>query len=373
MARNNVPNMRRWALGIVVVILVIIFFYFPVPYFVSQPGDAVDLSQLVKVEDGYPQEGSIMLTTIKMGKANVISYAWAKVSNYVELIEEKKVLAHLHDQEEYFRYQQKLMDLAKNTAIIAAFNQAGMPVEIINEGVVVMGIDHTRPAASLLKVGDVITHVDQMEIKTVEELREYLNTKPVGQEVTLTLRRGQMEEKATLKLEKLPRTDGEEERVGIGISAITEQTIYTDPPVFIDARKIGGPSAGLMFALQIYNLLDPHDITKGYRIAGTGTIDENGNVGKIGGVHQKVVAAHQAGADIFFAPFEKGAQNSNYEVALKTARELGSSIKVIPVDTLEEALAYLEQLPDKRVRHSDSMNRGGWLISRICASPGSWG
>jgi PDZ domain-containing protein len=300
------------------------------------------------VEEGYAQEGNLMLTTIKMGKANVLSYAWAKMNDYVDLIEEKQILSQYQDEEEYNRYQQKLMELSKDTAIIAAFRQAGKEVDIINHGVLVMGIGENMPASNVLQLGDVIISIDGNKVNTAEDLIGYLEEKQVGERITLTVRRGQGVEEISLVLEELPvSTEDGKRRAGIGISAVTDRSISTDPEVTIDTRKIGGPSAGLMFAIQIYNLLTPDDITKGYRIAGTGTIDVDGNVGRIGGVHQKVVAAHRAGAEIFFVPYERGAKNSNYELALKTAQEIGSSTEIVPIDTFEEALNYLEQLPEK--------------------------
>ena len=99
-----------------------------------------------------------------------------------------------------------------------------------------------------------------------------------------------------------------------------------------------------MFSLEIYNQLVKEDMTKGYTIAGTGTIDEEGHVGAIGGIDQKIVAASESGADIFFAPNENGAVGSNYEVALATAEDIGTSMKVVPVDTMEDALNYLKSL-----------------------------
>ena len=116
----------------------------------------------------------------------------------------------------------------------------------------------------------------------------------------------------------------------------------------IDAHKIGGPSAGLMFTLEIYNQLVKEDITKGHEIAGTGTINEKGEVGPIGGISQKVVAAHNAGAEIFFAPNENGKEKSNYKDAVKTAKDINTKMKIIPVDTLDDALMYLDKMSEKK-------------------------
>src|SRR5699024_7796773 len=98
----------------------------------------------------------------------------------------------------------------------------------------------------------------------------------------------------------------DKEEVGIGIQLVTDQDVTVDQKVDVDSGKIGGPSAGLMFALALYNQLIEEDITKGYNIAGSGEIDEAGIVRRIGGIDKKVVAADRAGIDVFFAPHEEG-------------------------------------------------------------------
>lgn len=121
----------------------------------------------------------------------------------------------------------------------------------------------------------------------------------------------------------------------------TVAAIDKSQQVYISADEIGGPSAGLMFALDIYNRFVAADITKGYTIAGTGEINAQGQVGPIGGTPYKVVAADRAGAELFFVPRE------NEQAALLQAERIKSNMQVIAVQTLDEALAYLESLPEK--------------------------
>ena len=123
------------------------------------------------------------------------------------------------------------------------------------------------------------------------------------------------------------------------------------PEIEIRTDNIGGPSAGLMFALEIYDQLTKEDLTRGYRIAGTGTLAPDGKVGRIGGIEQKVIAAHKSGAEIFFAPKEDGEQGIgelNYEAALRTAKDIGTDMKIVPVASFDEAVRYLEELPPKK-------------------------
>ena len=100
-------------------------------------------------------------------------------------------------------------------------------------------------------------------------------------------------------------------QVGIGIVPVTERRVQTKPAVRIRADHIGGPSAGLMFALEILNQLTPEDLTRGLKIAGTETLSAEGEVGQIGGVEQKVMAAEREGADLFFVPADVRPGDSN--------------------------------------------------------------
>ncbi|ACT02132.1 S16 family serine protease [Paenibacillus sp. JDR-2] len=120
------------------------------------------------------------------------------------------------------------------------------------------------------------------------------------------------------------------------ITSVGLQPDDENKKIKITASDVGGPSAGLMFALQSLNLLLDQDFTRGLRIAGTGTIDKDGNVGPIGGIALKVVTADQAGAELFLAP--KG----NYEEAAAKAKELRSEMKVIPVTSLGSAIAAIQ-------------------------------
>ncbi|KHE71812.1 hypothetical protein LD39_07855 [Halobacillus sp. BBL2006] len=102
-----------------------------------------------------------------------------------------------------------------------------------------------------------------------------------------------------------------------------------------------------MFSLEIYDQLTEKDITKGYQIAGTGEVNYEGQVGRIGGIDKKVVAASEDGCQIFFAPNEDGRKGSNYQVAKETAEEINTDMKVVPVDTFQDALNYLKDMESK--------------------------
>jgi PDZ domain-containing protein len=238
----------------------------------------------------------------------------------------------------------KLMSDSQVNALQVAFEQAQLPYEVSSNGVFIMNVLEDGAAAGLLSPGDRLLEIDEQNYGSMEEFLDYLSTKQVGDEVELLIERDERRLNQSITLAPLPT---EPERPGIGISFVEDKDIETTPKVNIDSEAIGGPSAGLMFTLEILNQLLDEDITQGYDIAGTGTMESDGTVGRIGGIDQKIIAADRAGIDIFFAPDDspESGQPSNYEVALETAEEIETEMEIVPVTDIESVLDYLAELP----------------------------
>ena len=345
-------NIRRRILIAAVMILALLSFV-PLPYYIEMPGSAMQLAPLIKVKGGYPEKGQLMLTTVRMGRANPYTYLWAKVRKHEDVVPVREIMDKNMTDEEYNVYQLYLMESAKHNAIQAAFKKAKRPFSSRYEGIYVLNVYDGMPAAKVLKAGDRITKVDGHAFKSSKQFMHYVAKKKAGDKVELTYVRQKKAKTATVALAKFKENH---HKTGIGISLVDDRTIKSDPAVKMDTEKIGGPSAGLMFTLEIYNQLTKQDITKGYKIAGTGTISPNGEVGRIGGIDKKVIAADKAGADIFFAPDDtitpemKKAEpgiKPNYEEAKAAAKEIGTNMKIVPVKTLDDALAYLNALKQK--------------------------
>ncbi|WP_461201707.1 SepM family pheromone-processing serine protease [Anoxybacillus sp. TBDG-1] len=334
---------KKRYIGMTAMIALLLAFatFFHLPYYVTMPGTAEPLRPLVEVKDGYKEKGQFMLTTVRMGQANLFSFVFAHMSKYNELYRMDEVRQEGESDEEYTHRQLKMMENSKETAIAVAYKKANKPFSYRNKGVYVLYVVDGMPAANVLKSGDQIVAVDGQRINEADEFIQYVSEKKKGERIHVTYKRSGKEKTATLTLAPFPN---EKNRIGLGVSVMTDRDIVTDPPVRIESDQIGGPSAGLMFTLEVYNQLVPQDLTKGYRIAGTGTINIDGEVGPIGGISQKVIAAHKAGADIFFAPNERGAKHSNYKEAVKTAKDIGTKMKIVPVDTLDDAIQFLQKL-----------------------------
>lgn len=329
-------------IGVIIAMLIV---FVPLPYYITKPGMAEKLEPYVKVEGGNKEKGDFMLVTISMGRANVVNYLSAKFNKYEEVFKKEEILRKGESDEEYQFRQVYAMKESQDAAIYNAYKRANASVTFENEGVLVVGVADDMPAAEKLKLGDRILAVDGQSLQTAEQFIAYMKTKKQNDEVSVKYVRKNKEKEDKLVLKPIPE---DKSRAGIGVSIITDKKLTVNPNVKIDAHKIGGPSAGLMFTLEIYNQLVKEDITKGHEIAGTGTINEKGEVGPIGGVSQKVVAAHNAGAEVFFAPNENGKENSNYKEAVKTAKDIKTKMKIIPVDTLDDALTYLDKMSEKK-------------------------
>ncbi|MCM3736911.1 PDZ domain-containing protein [Bacillus cytotoxicus] len=329
-------------IGVIIAMLIV---FVPLPYYITKPGLAEKLEPYVKVEGGNKEKGDFMLVTVSMGRANVVNYLSAKFNKYDEIFKKEEILRKGESDEEYQFRQVYAMKESQDAAIYNAYKRANAHVTFENQGVLVVGFADNMPAAEKLKLGDRILAVDGQSLQTSEQFIEYMKTKKHNEEVSIKYVRENKEKEDKFVLKPIP---GDKSRAGIGVSIITDKKLTVSPNVKIDAHKIGGPSAGLMFTLEIYNQLVKEDITKGHEIAGTGTINEKGEVGPIGGISQKVVAAHNAGAEVFFAPNENGKENSNYKEAVKTAKDINTKMKIIPVNTLDDALMYLGKMSEKK-------------------------
>ncbi|MFD1444905.1 SepM family pheromone-processing serine protease [Thermoactinomyces vulgaris] len=320
-------------------------FLVPIPYYTISPGSAEDVSPLVNVKGHPPDEqGDFYLTTVSMKEGVLIDYLYSFLSGNVDLIHEEKVLAEGESDEDYERRQAESMQMSQNHAVIAAYRYAGKPVTVRVRGIEVLRL---IDGSGGLEEGDLITQIDHQPVRSVEQLTGYLSRKKAGEKVHVRVVRQQTPRDLLVRLTSLPATKGKE-KAGLGIVPVLKTEIQTDPSVRIDSAKIGGPSAGLMFSLEVLNRLMPEDLTRGYRIAGTGTISPDGQVGQIGGIEYKITAAAEKGAELFFCPADKTPADQNEKLAKATVKAKKFPMKVIPVRSLNEAVEYLKRLPSQK-------------------------
>ncbi|GAA3406756.1 SepM family pheromone-processing serine protease [Paenibacillus hodogayensis] len=370
-SRRREHTKRIWTRGflssfLITLALAYAFYFIPVPYYIYKPGTAEELKPMVQVAGGDEEEkGAFMLTTVSMGRSSIFSYIAAKLSSNAEIRKKQDVLRG-SSEEEYSTRQEYVMLDSQSSSIQAAYKQAGIPFTIDSRGVIVMQTVKGYPAYDILHPGDQILQVGGKPIVKHEDILTELKPRKADETVEVTVKRGKTEKKLAITLKDLSAIDKENgkepdpsgvSRIGFGISTAELLEIAPsqgDKKVTIDAGEIGGPSAGLLFSLEIFNQLTPGDLSKGYRIAGTGTIDPGGNVCSIGGIRQKIVAADREKADIFFAPADRkkgecnlAADVPNASDAADQAKKIGTGMKVVPIATMDEAVRYLEGLKPK--------------------------
>ena len=215
-------------------------------------------------------------------------------------------------------------------AIIAAFKEANMKYEITSTDVT--GTYVYNIAKTNVKIGDVIKTINNIKITSFDSLKEEVNKYEVGEKININVLRNNkiIECEATLLLE--------ENKKMIGISLAELKNIKTNPEVkFVFKDNESGSSRGLMCALEIYNRITKYDITKGDIISGTGVIDENGNVGSIGGVKYKLKGAVNKHAKVFIVP------SGNYEEAMSLKNKYNYNIEIIKADTLSNVIKALKE------------------------------
>ena len=183
-----------------------------------------------------------------------------------------------------------------------------------------------------IKIGDIITKVNDKEINSTSEIKEIISNQEVGNTIKLTVKRNNKEKEINVKVSE------EKGQKIIGIVIMTNYKYNLDPEINIKFKKSeSGSSGGLMMALSIYSVIADDDIVKGRNIAGTGTIDLEGNVGKIDGIKYKLMGAVKNKMDVVLVP------EGNYEEALEVKKEKNYDIEIVSIKTFNDAIEYLKK------------------------------
>src|SRR5699024_852146 len=329
----------------VVVIIAFTLSMYKLPYYIYKPGGADALDSIVEVEGGHQSAGDMHLVTVSGGQATPVQYLWSTILPHHEIMPIHEVIPEGLSEEDYRHAQLQMMENSQEASIVVAYEAADADITIDYKGIFVVEVFEDMPAEGKLQMGDQILAVDNKRVDHAEDLISYVDTKQVGDTITLDIKRDKTELSVDVELVEY---DNQKDKIGIGVGLVTDRDVTVDPDVTFSSGEIGGPSAGLMFALVIFDQLTEEDLTKGYEMAGTGEIDYDGNVLRIGGIDKKVIAADKEGCDIFFSPNENGAKDSNYTVAKKTAEEIGTDMDIVPVDTFADALDYIQHLEPKK-------------------------
>lgn len=314
---------------LVVLIILGVVLNIKLPYYIYSPGGLIDVSKRISIEDSYDVSGSFNLAYVLEYRATIPSIIYAYFNKNLDIYKYNEIISSNETIEE-IEFRNKLMlEEANENALYVGFKLAGEKVSLSNRKTYVSYI--AIDAITDLKIGDEIIAIENDKITCKNDLYEYI--KKYKENDTINIKVIHNNEVITRKA-TLQRTDN---RNVIGVILTETKDVETSKKVDINFKKSeSGPSGGFMMALSIYNYLTEYDLTNGLKVVGTGTIDENGNVGSIGGVTYKIKAAVKEKASIFFVPAD------NYEEAKETVDNNKYSIKLIKINNINEAIEYLK-------------------------------
>ncbi len=335
---------RRVWLRVIGVLIVIgsIQGYLAQNYLIIGPGPVQELQEMVTVETGKKDaKGMFLLTAVTSSPASIPLWIMALASPDRDIVKRAQEIPKGMDIERYISIMESLMQESQVVAGAVALERMGFSVRV--ETVVrIEAVLANSPAKDMLKQGDIILAVDDGRVVTADEAVKVIRQRPPGSEVLLTVSR-----QGKIKRLQVGTGPHPEDRTRAAVGILVSSSLTYDLPlnIEIDSRNVKGSSAGLMFALEILNQLDPADLTGGQVIAGTGTIGLDGTIGPIAGIRQKLVAAERGGAGYFLVPME------NLESVTEIAKN-HKTIKIIGIDNIDNAITALDDIARRNIELS---------------------
>ena len=318
---------------LVTVITISIICCWPVNYYIVIGGGISDVGDRIEVDKGYDGKGSFNLSYVSELKGTTVSYLLSFVVPGWERLGIDYYQYNETDSFDDIAFRGDLsLKNANSVAIKNAYDLAKKKCVVKNINIFV--IAKFDEYESDLKIKDQIISINGKKFNSTQGFIDYLQGFKAGDKVSVKVLRNNKELEVTNTLYEL---DG---RIILGIGLDYYYELDTDPDVKIKFEgDESGPSAGLMTTLEIYNQLTKEDITKGKVVAGTGTIEEDGTVGGVGGISHKVFGAASGGAEVFLVP-----KGSYYEEAIKTKKEKKLDIEIYEVATVKEAIEILKKI-----------------------------
>jgi len=311
--------------------------FLPSSSYLILPDGAKPLADKVKVEGAKParEGGGIYFVDVIIRKSSLLEELLSPLRpDGAELVPAEAIVPPGTDFEERRRQNLRQMDRSQEIAAAVALKELGRDVGSDPAGALVVAVAPDAPADGKLEATDVIVSVDGKPVKTPDDLRRLVGDREPGDQVRIGVRSGGAVRTEVLSTIESPEENG---RAIIGIQV--EQSAEIDLPVDvdIDLGGVGGPSAGLAFSLEVLEQLG-RDVDRGYRVAATGEIELDGGVAPIGGIKQKTLGAKEAGIEVFLVPAGENAEE---------ARRNANGLRIIAVDSFQQALRRLATLPKK--------------------------
>lgn len=279
--------------------------------------------------------GGIYYVDVYQRRASLIERLFPGIHSGATLVPANRLAIPCLSESKRVAADRHAMSLSQQVATAVAYRALGRKIDVQGAGVRVDGVCPESNAFRRLEAGDVIVRANGRRIRTIPDLRRSLDGAGVGRTITISFRR-----EGTLR-QLTVRTIEDQAQPGRPVLGfIPSPTLSARAPVNVefDLGNVGGPSAGLAFALQLLEE-NGRDVDRGYRVAATGELEPDGTVGRIGGVKQKTIGAIRSKVDVFLVPSDGG--------NAAEARRYARGLRILPVKSFQQALRQLATLPPK--------------------------
>ena len=307
---------------IIFLIIMMMIVSIELPYYIEAPGGTINLTKRID-KDYNKKNGSLNMLYVTEYKGNIVTVLLSYVMKNWDLFEISNQQISNEDADAIYKRNKVMLDNSIQNATFVAYNYANKKIEISKTKNIIIATTKENG----FEIGDEILSIDNVSIENIDTIKNYLDTLNVNDTIDVLVKRENKEKKIKITLD--------EDKL-LGIMIITNYEYDTGDDLDIAFKNgEGGASGGLILSLGIYSEITDIDILKGRKIAGTGTIDINGNVGEIDGIKYKVAGAVKNKMDVILvSPY-------NYEEAKKEIEKNNYNIELVEVKTFEEAVAYL--------------------------------
>jgi PDZ domain-containing protein len=338
MRRQVSPAQFAGAIVALLVVVGIVLYLAPSNDYILLPDRAHPVAPLVRVQGAHPAKGpgGIYFVDVFERRASLFESLFPFVHSGATVVPAKLIVPPGSNDQQARRADLQEMSISQRIAAAVALRRLGYHVVAISNGVIVNAVEIGSHAEGKLQPADVIMSVNGRRTPTIASLEHALARFHPGATVTLGVARGTRRLSFRVKTIKDPF---DPKRAIIGFSPDQAADIHLPIRVQIDAGNVGGPSAGLAFALQVMEALGKN-VDHGYRVAATGEMKLDGSVAAIGGIKQKTYGAREAHADVFLVPV--AGDNA------RDARRYAHGLRIIAVKSFPQALHALATLPPKR-------------------------
>ena len=330
--RRHITPGRLLAAGLVLLVLVLGSYVVPSDEYIFLPDPAHPVAPLVTVPGGHdPTRGGVYFVDVVVRKATLLERLFGGLHDGADLYPAKAVNPPGVGEQQRRRIDLQDMHRSQEIAAAVALRAAGKKVVLRPVGARVAFVEDGKPAVGKLEPDDVIVAVNGARIRGPKDVFTRMRKTAVGDSVHFTVRRGR--QSLVIPIRTVAADSGPRRPV-VGVFLEPALDIHLPFNVRIDAGNVGGPSAGLAFALEVMEELG-RDVVHGHRVAATGEIFPDGTVGPIGGIKQKTIGARQAHVDAFLVPAGDNARD---------AKKHAAGLRILPVENFSQALRALATL-----------------------------